>query len=289
MGATLRALVVTISDGVAHGTREDASGDALQRRLTELGFDVERQVVPDEMEHIAGAVSDASGHYRLVVTTGGTGLGPRDRTPQTLHALLDYEIPGFGELMRGFGRTQDAARRPVAQPRRRARLDARDRRPGLRVGCHRITPGDRATPRSRARNARRAHAARGDARLMVEHIPLYPLAPLLFLAAVVLFALLMARHLRVFAYARPAAISADDPGRLRSVLVLHDCPGAHVPRPRRGDHARDDLLGLRHPDRRHGRPDQLRPDPHARGLAVRRLAVAAAAAEPEPLRAGRAG
>ncbi len=54
---------------------------------------------------------------------------------------------------------------------------------------------------------------------MAEHIPLYPLAPLLFLAAVVLFALLMARHLRVFAYARPAAISGDDPGRLRSVLV----------------------------------------------------------------------
>ncbi len=106
MSTTLRALVVTVSDGVAHGTREDASGDALQRRLTELGYDVGRQVVPDEMEHIAGAVSDASGHYRLVVTTGGTGLGPRDRTPQTLHALLDYEIPGFGELMRGFGRTK---------------------------------------------------------------------------------------------------------------------------------------------------------------------------------------
>jgi molybdopterin adenylyltransferase len=101
-----RALVLTVSDGVSAGTRDDASGAALAARLTELGFDVARQTVPDEMEHIAGAVTDGARTCQLIVSTGGTGLGPRDRTPQTLHALLDYEIVGFGEQMRAFGRTR---------------------------------------------------------------------------------------------------------------------------------------------------------------------------------------
>lgn len=101
-----RALVLTVSDGVHAGTREDKSGAALERRLTELGFEVERGVVPDEMEHIATAITDGSLTCALIVSTGGTGLGPRDRTPQTLHALLDYEIAGFGEQMRAFGRTK---------------------------------------------------------------------------------------------------------------------------------------------------------------------------------------
>jgi molybdopterin adenylyltransferase len=103
---TRLALVLTISDGVAEGTRQDESGDALARRLADLGYEVERAVVADEMEQIAGAVNEASRRFDLIVSTGGTGLGPRDRTPQTLHALLDYEIPGFGEQMRGFGRTR---------------------------------------------------------------------------------------------------------------------------------------------------------------------------------------
>ena len=100
------ALVLTISDGVHAGTRDDASGEALAARLTKMGFAVEREVVPDEMEKIAWAVTDAARIHRLIVSTGGTGLGPRDRTPQTLHALLDYEIVGFGEQMRAFGRTK---------------------------------------------------------------------------------------------------------------------------------------------------------------------------------------
>ena len=100
------ALVLTISDGVSAGTRDDASGEALATRLTQLGFEVERQTVPDEMEQIAVAVTDGARRYALIVSTGGTGLGPRDRTPQTLHALLDYEIVGFGEQMRAFGRTK---------------------------------------------------------------------------------------------------------------------------------------------------------------------------------------
>ena len=101
-----RALVLTVSDGVTAGTRDDASGDALALRLAALGFEVERRVVPDEMEEIAFAVTNAARNTQLIVSTGGTGLGPRDRTPQTLHALLDFEIPGFGEQMRAFGRTK---------------------------------------------------------------------------------------------------------------------------------------------------------------------------------------
>lgn len=101
---TRRALVLTISDGVAAGTRDDESGEALAARLAQLGFMVERESVPDDMDEIAGAVAKASGRVDLVVSTGGTGLGPRDRTPQTLHGLLDYEIPGFGEQMRAYGR-----------------------------------------------------------------------------------------------------------------------------------------------------------------------------------------
>jgi molybdenum cofactor synthesis domain-containing protein len=98
--------VLTISDGVSGGTRDDASGAALAERLEQLGFAVTRQVVADEMDAIAQAVVAASERCDLVISTGGTGMGPRDVTPQTLHGLLDYEIPGFGEQMRAFGRTK---------------------------------------------------------------------------------------------------------------------------------------------------------------------------------------
>lgn len=101
---TRSALVLTISDGVAAGTRVDESGEALAQRLTVLGYATERAAVPDEPEEIAMAVIKASERVELVVSTGGTGLGPRDQTPQTLHGLLDYEIPGFGEQMRTYGR-----------------------------------------------------------------------------------------------------------------------------------------------------------------------------------------
>jgi molybdopterin adenylyltransferase len=98
------ALVLTVSDGVAAGEREDEGGALLAKRLSALGFEVSRKNVPDETEQIDLAVSEAAGHMQLVVATGGTGLGPRDRTPQALHGLLDYEIPGFGEVMRAAGR-----------------------------------------------------------------------------------------------------------------------------------------------------------------------------------------
>ena len=105
-----RALVLTISDGVAAGTRQDESGAALAARLEALHFEVERATVPDEMDAIAQQVSASTSRCALIVTTGGTGLGPRDVTPQSLHGLLDYEIPGFGEQMRAYGR----ARTPLA-------------------------------------------------------------------------------------------------------------------------------------------------------------------------------
>ena len=98
------AFVLTISDGVARGTRDDASGDALAARLTQLGFEVERGVVADEAAGIAAAVGEGAARARLVVSTGGTGLGPRDVTPQAVRGVLDYEIPGFGEVMRAAGR-----------------------------------------------------------------------------------------------------------------------------------------------------------------------------------------
>lgn len=98
--------MLTISDGVSSGTRQDESGAALAARLGDLGFSVERATVPDDMEEIATAISGATGRAALVISTGGTGLGPRDVTPQTLHGLLDYEIAGFGEQMRAFGRTR---------------------------------------------------------------------------------------------------------------------------------------------------------------------------------------
>jgi molybdenum cofactor biosynthesis protein B len=104
---TRSALVLTISDGVTSGTRQDESGEALSKRLSELGFTVERAAVPDDEVQIAVAVAKgAAAGTALVVSTGGTGLGPRDRTPQTLHGLLDYEIPGFGEQMRAYGRSR---------------------------------------------------------------------------------------------------------------------------------------------------------------------------------------
>lgn len=98
-----RALVVTVSDGVAAGVREDRSGSALEARLGPLGFAVDRSIVPDDAPTIEGLLTDAAARYDLVVTTGGTGLSPRDVTPQATRNVLDYEIPGFGELMRSAG------------------------------------------------------------------------------------------------------------------------------------------------------------------------------------------
>jgi len=96
--------VLTASDKSAAGERADSSGDVVERRLTDLGFVVERGVVPDERARIESALTEASRTHDLVVTTGGTGLTPRDVTPQATLAVIDYEVPGIAEAMRADGR-----------------------------------------------------------------------------------------------------------------------------------------------------------------------------------------
>jgi molybdopterin adenylyltransferase len=102
--ATRSALVLTASDRSASGERDDASGTAVEARLAGLGFAVERAVVPDEEAQIQTALRDAATRHVLVVTTGGTGLTPRDVTPQATLAVVDYEVPGLAEAMRAEGR-----------------------------------------------------------------------------------------------------------------------------------------------------------------------------------------
>jgi molybdopterin adenylyltransferase len=99
------AAVVTVSDGVTHGTRADASGDEAERLLRSTGFDVRtRVVVPDERPRIETSLRELATNHALVVTTGGTGFGPRDVTPEATKAVIEREAPGMAELMRGAGR-----------------------------------------------------------------------------------------------------------------------------------------------------------------------------------------
>jgi molybdenum cofactor synthesis domain-containing protein len=100
-----RAAVMTVSDGVARGERRDDSGDMASEVLRDNGFDVaERSVVPDELEEIENALRRLVGQgFALVVTTGGTGLGPRDVTPEATRRVIDREAPGLAELMRQAG------------------------------------------------------------------------------------------------------------------------------------------------------------------------------------------
>ena len=104
------ALVLTASDRSAAGTRDDTSGALLADRLKELGFVVERAVVADDRDEIERALRDAAAIHSLIVTTGGTGLTPRDVTPQATLAVIDYEVPGLAEAIRADGR----ARTPFA-------------------------------------------------------------------------------------------------------------------------------------------------------------------------------
>jgi molybdopterin adenylyltransferase len=98
----LRAKVLTVSDGVVAGTRDDRSGPVLLARLADAGFHVvDRRVVEDGAEPVAAALRDlTTGFAGLVVTTGGTGFGPRDLTPEGTRAVLDREAPGLAEAMR---------------------------------------------------------------------------------------------------------------------------------------------------------------------------------------------
>ena len=98
----LQAKVLTVSDGVVEGTRQDRSGEALEAYLSSTGWTVvERSAVADGVESVAGELRRmAEGFHGLVVTTGGTGFGPRDATPEGTRAVLDREAPGLAEAMR---------------------------------------------------------------------------------------------------------------------------------------------------------------------------------------------
>jgi molybdopterin adenylyltransferase len=94
------AAVLTVSDGVSAGVREDASGDLLCDLLREDGYEVLRRVVPDERETIASAIAELARSHRVVLTTGGTGVAPRDVTPEATRDVLEREAPGISEAIR---------------------------------------------------------------------------------------------------------------------------------------------------------------------------------------------
>lgn len=96
----MKAAVLTVSDGVDMGTREDKSGDVLEELLAGEGFEVSRRVVPDERAAIAEAIEELARESRVVLTTGGTGVGPRDVTPEATASVLERSAPGIAEAIR---------------------------------------------------------------------------------------------------------------------------------------------------------------------------------------------
>ena len=92
--------MLTVSDGVDAGVREDWSGALLVELLQGDGYAVEHRVVPDDRERIASGISELAETSALVLTTGGTGLGPRDVTPEATRSVLDREAPGIAEALR---------------------------------------------------------------------------------------------------------------------------------------------------------------------------------------------
>jgi len=103
MSTQIRAVVITVSDACSRGERKDESGEALVQLLTELGAEiVAKEIVNDDLEplsHKLRAYADLK-HVNLIVTTGGTGLAPRDNTPEATLAVIEREAPGLAEAMR---------------------------------------------------------------------------------------------------------------------------------------------------------------------------------------------
>jgi molybdopterin adenylyltransferase len=103
----IRAAIVTVSDSVAAGTRQDRSGTILRERVEGLGWQVAaEEIVPDEISAIASVLTRLadSAQVSLVLTTGGTGVALRDVTPEAVRTVIQREIPGLGEMMRAEGR-----------------------------------------------------------------------------------------------------------------------------------------------------------------------------------------
>lgn len=102
----MRAAVLTVSDGVVAGTRDDGSGDLLATLLESDGYVVERRVVPDEATEIAAAIAELAEAASVVLTTGGTGVAPRDVTPEATRSVIDREAPGIAEAIRADSLTK---------------------------------------------------------------------------------------------------------------------------------------------------------------------------------------
>ncbi|HET8739524.1 MAG TPA: MogA/MoaB family molybdenum cofactor biosynthesis protein [Acidimicrobiia bacterium] len=108
---TASAVVITVSDGVSAGTRKDESGDAVEELLAGQGYEVTRDLVPDDHDQIVAALRRACEQADLVLTTGGTGFGVRDVTPEATGEVLERDAPGLVHVMlaRGLEKTALAA------------------------------------------------------------------------------------------------------------------------------------------------------------------------------------
>lgn len=111
----MNAIVITVSDSCFQGLRVDRSGPEVAVRLRQAGFTVDGDlIVPDDMEQIAAEIREQAGKARLVVTTGGTGIAPRDVTPEATRQVCDRILDGFGEHMRREG-LKDTAFAPMSR------------------------------------------------------------------------------------------------------------------------------------------------------------------------------
>ncbi len=102
----MTAAVLTVSDRVSRGDADDGSGDLLAELLEADGYQVVRRAVPDEADEIAGAIEDLAAGAAVVLTTGGTGLAPRDVTPEATRTVLRREAPGIAEALRADARAK---------------------------------------------------------------------------------------------------------------------------------------------------------------------------------------